>query len=163
VKKKKKIIKKPGLLVFSILISQLAGILGSLATMSAIPSWYAALNKPSFNPPNWIFGPVWTTLYTLMGIALYLIWIKNGKKKKHNSLIAFFLTHLVFNTLWSLIFFGLKNIGLALIIILFLWSMIFYLIKAFYPIDKRASYLLIPYLAWVSFATLLNFSLMVLN
>ena len=156
-------IKKPALLVFSILISQLAGIIGSLTTMPAITGWYASLNKPFFNPPNWIFGPVWITLYTLMGISLYLVWIKNGKKKKHSNIIAFFLTHLVFNSLWSIVFFGLKNISLALIIILILWTMIFTLIKKFKEINKSSAYLLFPYLAWVTFATLLNFAIWQLN
>ena len=156
-------IKEPALLIFSILISQLAGIIGSLATTPAIPEWYVHLNKPFFNPPNWIFGPVWITLYTLMGISLYLIWIKNGKKKKHNTIIAFFLTHLVFNSLWSIIFFGLKNLGLAFLLILILWAMIFTLINKFKEINKTAAYLLFPYLAWVSFATLLNFAIWQLN
>lgn len=156
-------IKKPALLVFSILISQLAGIIGSLTTMPAITGWYANLNKPFFNPPNWIFGPVWITLYTLMGISLYLVWIKNGKKKKHSNIIAFFLTHLVFNSLWSIVFFGLKNTSLALIIILILWTMIFTLIKKFKEINKSSAYLLFPYLAWVTFATLLNFAIWQLN
>ena len=156
-------IKKPALLIFSILLSQLAGIIGSLATTPAIPGWYAHLNKPFFNPPNWIFGPVWISLYTLMGISLYLIWIKNGKKKKYSNIIAFFLTHLVFNSLWSIIFFGMKNLGLAFLVILILWTMIFTLIKKFKKINKIAAYLLFPYLAWVSFATLLNFAIWQLN
>ena len=156
-------IKKPALLVFSILISQLAGIIGSLATTPAIPGWYAGLNKPFFNPPNWIFGPVWITLYTLMGISLYIIWIKNTKKKKHSNLIAFFFTHLVFNSLWSIVFFAMKNLALAFIVILILWTMIFTLIKKFKEINKLAAYLLVPYLAWVTFATLLNFAIWQLN
>jgi benzodiazapine receptor len=156
-------IKKPALLFFSILISQLAGFIGSFATASSVSTWYVTLNKPVFNPPSFVFAPVWLTLYTLMGISLYLIWRKGYKKKKVKKLVQFFLLHLVFNTLWSIVFFGLQNLLGALVVIIILWMMIAYLIKSFYQINKTASYLLIPYLLWVSFASLLNFSLWWLN
>lgn len=156
-------IKKPKLLFVSILASQLAGFIGAFATTPAIPGWYANLVKPFFNPPSWIFGPVWTLLYTLMGISLYLIWVKGYQKKKIKEGVWLFFAHLAFNTLWSLVFFGLKNVGLAFIVIVILWAMIAYLIKTFWKIDKRASYLLIPYLAWVSFASVLNFYIWILN
>ncbi|MCC6711064.1 MAG: tryptophan-rich sensory protein [Candidatus Pacebacteria bacterium] len=155
-------IKKPGLLIISILVTQLAGIIGSIATTQAIPTWYATLNKPFFNPPNLLFGPVWLTLYTLMGISLYLIW-----RQKQNKQTTFaknlFIIHLVINTLWSLVFFGLKNLGLAYLIIIFLWLMIVTLIKLFYPLNKKASFLLVPYLLWVTFASLLNYAIWRLN
>lgn len=156
-------IKRPLLLVFTILISQSAGLIGSVATSPSIPTWYASLAKPSFNPPNWLFGPVWIILYTLMGIALYLVWVKGYKKKNIKYAVNLFLIHLVVNSLWSIVFFGLHNLGLALVIIIGLWLMIAYLIKLFYKIDKWAAYLLFPYLLWVSFATLLNFSIWQLN
>ncbi len=155
-------IKKLNLLIISILLSQAAGGIGSIATASAIPNWYTTLNKPFFNPPNWLFGPVWLTLYTMMGIALYLIWRKKPTQKT-NFAKNLFLSHLVVNTLWSLVFFGLKNLGLALVVITALWLMIAWLIKLFCPIDKRASWLLLPYLLWVTFASLLNYAIWRLN
>lgn len=156
-------IKKPLLLVLSILLSQLAGAIGSFFTTSAISGWYVTLAKPSFNPPNWLFGPVWITLYTLMGIALYLVWRKGMNVQKVSFAVKLFLIHLVFNSLWSIVFFGMKNLSLAFGVIVILWSMIAYLIKLFSEIDKRASYLLIPYLLWVSFASALNFAIWQLN
>lgn len=143
-------------LLLSIIACLSAGLIGSLATFPAIPTWYAGLIKPPFSPPNWIFGPVWTTLYILMGIAMYLVW----KKKKSLTL---FLIHLVFNAGWSVVFFGLRSISGGMVVIIILWGFIIALIREFYRIDKRASYLLIPYLVWVSFAGILNFSLLILN
>lgn len=156
-------IKNIKLLFLTILLSQMAGVVGSVATVSAIPTWYADLVKPSFSPPNYLFGPVWITLYTLMGIAWYLVWIKGTKNKENKFAVKLFGAHLVINALWSLIFFGLKDLGLAFIVIVVLWIMIGYLIKIFYRIDKRAGQLLLPYWAWVSFASLLNFSIFWLN
>lgn len=150
-------------LVSSIVICFLAGGIGSVFTVSAIPTWYAYLNKPFFSPPNWIFGPVWTTLYILMGISLYLIWIKGFKTKKVRDAIVLFIIQLILNAIWSPVFFGYKNLLLAFVIIV---AMIFYVVKtilAFGKIDKKASYLLYPYLAWISFASILNFSVWFLN
>lgn len=144
------------LLVLSIGLCLGAGVLGSFFTFSAIPDWYAALNKPSFSPPNWIFGPVWTTLYIMMGISLYLVW-----QKKKVPLV--FWAQLFLNAIWSIIFFGMKNPGLALIDIIALWITIVLTIKSFSKISKPAGYLLIPYLLWVSFAAILNLSIVLLN
>ncbi len=105
-------IKKPLLLISSILLSQLAGFVGAIATTPAIPGWYAFLIKPSFNPPSWIFGPVWTTLYTLMGISLYIIWSKGYHKKNIKFAVNLFFLHLAINSIWSVTFFGLKNLAL---------------------------------------------------
>ena len=156
-------IKKPFLLIGSILLCQLAGIIGSVATTPAITTWYVYLNKPSFNPPNWIFGPVWVTLYTLMGVSLYLVWVKGLKNKTNAFAFKFFLLHLVFNSLWSIIFFGVKDVSFAFFVIAILWLMIIFLINLFWKIEKKASYLLLPYLAWVSFASILNFFIWQLN
>lgn len=156
-------------LIACIALCQSAGFLGTFFTLSAIPNWYLYLEKPFFSPPNWIFGPVWTTLYTMMGISLYLNWIKLSDKKftKQYSYIrlsiAIFLIHLIFNTAWSIIFFGMKDIFSALIVIIIIWGFIVWMIKRFYQTDKWASWLLVPYLAWVSFATLLNLNLWLLN
>ena len=146
-----------------ILLSQLAGIVGSFFTVSALADWYAFLNKPAFNPPDWIFGPVWVTLYTMMGLAAYLVWLKRDEQSIARPALIFFAVHLLFNSLWSIIFFGLQNLWLAFGEIMILWIMIAVLIKLFYRIDKRSAYLMLPYLLWVSFAMLLNFSLWQLN
>jgi len=148
-------------LLISLILPQLAGAIGSVFTVSAIPSWYANLNKPSFSPPNWLFGPVWLTLYLLMGIALYLNWIKKSKQAKFN--VRLFFVHLFFNAIWSPIFFGARNIFLALIIILTIWVLIILMIFNFWKINKVSSLLLIPYLLWVSFASLLNYFIWRLN
>jgi tryptophan-rich sensory protein len=149
-------------LVISIIICQLAGVLGSVFTMPAIPGWYVSLNKPSFGPPNWLFGPVWILLYTLMGISLYLVWSRKGSAGAKTALILFAI-QLGLNTLWSLIFFGLRLPSAAFLEILVLWLFILLTILKFFPISKVAAYLLILYLLWVSFASLLNFYIFRLN
>lgn len=154
-------VKNFPILIFSISICEGAGILGSLFTFSAIPTWYATLNKPSFSPPNWVFGPVWTILYFMMGISLYLIWISKSKQKQ-NAFILFFI-QLGLNTLWSIVFFGLKNPTFAFIDIIALWIAIILTIQSFYKINKFAGYLLIPYFVWVSFASILNLFIVILN
>lgn len=143
-------------LIFSIGICLGAGILGSVFTFSSIPTWYATLNKPSFSPPNWIFAPVWTILYILMGISLYRVWT-------NKKVPTVFWVQLILNALWSIIFFGMRNPTLALVDIVVLWIAIVLTIKAFSKIDKLAGQLLIPYLAWVSFASILNLSIVLLN
>ncbi|MFA6307736.1 MAG: TspO/MBR family protein [Patescibacteria group bacterium] len=147
----------------AILMSLAAGAIGSAFTFTGIDSWYQYLNKPSFNPPSWIFGPVWTTLYILMGIALYLIWQEGLKKAFVKNSFILFVVNLVLNSLWSIAFFGLQNPALAFLVIVLLWVSILVLIIRFYRINKLASYLLIPYLLWVSFASVLNFSIWQLN
>ena len=147
----------------SILICLLAGGLGTIFTISSIPTWYAHLNKPFFSPPNYLFAPVWTTLYILMGISLYLIWKKGIKTKKIHEAIYIFGIQLVLNAIWSPIFFGAKNIFLALAVIILMWIYILKTIVSFSKINKLVSYLLYPYIAWVSFATILNFSVWILN
>lgn len=147
----------------SIFVCLLAGFLGSLFTTPQINGWYASLNKPEFNPPNSIFGPVWTTLFILMGIALFLVWIKFKKNKTAKAAFVFFMVHLVVNIMWSVVFFGAQNPGLAMIVIIALWLMIAMLLVQFYKINKYAGYLLIPYLLWVSFASVLNYNIWQLN
>ena len=148
--------------ILSISICLFFGFLGSFFTSSSINDWYVSIKKPSFNPPNWIFGPVWTFLYVLMGISLYTIINRRFDKKVKSGIITFGI-QLTLNFFWSIIFFGLKNILLAFIEIVVLWFFIIVTILKFWRIDKRASYLLIPYLTWVSFAAVLNFSIYLLN
>ncbi|MBU2589441.1 MAG: tryptophan-rich sensory protein [Nanoarchaeota archaeon] len=146
-------------LILALLLPQLAGFIGSLFTTPKISSWYATIIKPSFNPPNWIFGPVWVFLFILMGIALYLIWIKKDNKLA----LTFFSIQLGLNILWSILFFGLQSPLLALIEIFILEIFILLTIKEFYKISKKAAYILIPYISWVSFAIILNFAIVILN
>ena len=143
--------------ILCILITEGAGIFGSIATMSSVKSWYLTdLIKPSFNPPSWLFGPVWTTLFFLMGIALYLVWTK-----KNN--LFWFWVQLILNILWSFLFFGLHSPLLAFYEIVFLWIAILITIIKFWSYDRRSGILLIPYLLWVTFASFLNFSIARLN
>lgn len=140
------------------------GYLSSFITRSAIANWYSTLEKPFFNPPNWLFAPVWTSLYILMGIALGIVWSKYQKNNAEvKNALQVFVFQLLLNALWSLLFFGLKNPLLAFIEIILLWLVIYETIKSFRKIDGLASKLLIPYLAWVSFASILNGSIWYLN
>ena len=149
--------------IISIILCELVGILGAPFIIAAIPSWYATLLKPSFSPPNWVFGPIWTVLYFLMGVSFYLIWKLNWKKEKIKTAGMFFLIQLVFNFLWSFLFFGLRSSLLGLIDILALLGFIVITMRKFYPLSKLAFYLLVPYLLWVSFATVLNAWIFILN
>lgn len=152
-----------GRLLLCILICELAGIIGSVFTVTAIPTWYAGLVKPALNPPGWVFGPVWTLLYALMGIAAFLVWKRGWKRKEVKVALGVFGAQLVANALWSIIFFAGHNPFYALIDIVLMWVLIVATIFVFYRISKPAAYLLVPYLAWVSFATYLNYMIYVLN
>jgi benzodiazapine receptor len=149
--------------LLSIIICELVGIFGSVATTPAIPGWYASLKKPSFNPPNWVFGPVWTLLYALMGISAYLVWNRGWEKKEVRIALVIFGIQLILNTLWSFIFFKFQSPGWALVEIIVLWLAILVTVLNFMKISKPAGWLLVPYLLWVSFAAFLNFSIFRLN
>jgi translocator protein len=150
-------------LIASILIPQLAGLLGSLFTVSSVRTWYPTLNKPVFTPPSWLFAPVWTLLFLLMGIALYLVWQKGLEAPGVKKALIFFSAQLILNTLWSVLFFGFKSPLLGLLDIIPLVILIILTIISFKKINPTAGYLLIPYLLWTSFATILNLSLLILN
>ena len=147
-------------LIGAIILCELAGIIGSLFTIKNIPTWYAALNKPSFNPPNYLFGPVWTALYIMMGISLFLIW-ESGKETKKAQVL--FYVQLVLNAAWTMIFFGLRSPFWGFVEIIALWIMIIVCIVESGKISKAAAYLLVPYLLWVSFASVLTFSVWRMN
>lgn len=171
--------------VLALLASFSAGALGSYFTTPSIPAWYATLAKPSFAPPNSVFGPVWTALYLMIGISLYLVWSKNWKVHHHVwtkhkawnpwserlwsgdlrafNTISIFWLHYALNIFWSVAFFTLRSPGLAFFVILGLWISIVYVIVNFYRISKPAAYLLLPYLLWVTFAACLNYSIWILN
>jgi tryptophan-rich sensory protein len=146
-----------------IIVSEFAGVLGALATTSAIPTWYAALSKPAWTPPNWIFGPVWTVLYAVMGIAAARVWIRHRQTSAGKRSLALFGAQLAMNAEWPVLFFGLHAVGAALVAILILWAAILALILWWWRLERPSSLLLIPYLAWVSYATALNAAIWRLN
>ena len=149
--------------IVSILIAQLAGVVGSFFTMPSVAGWYQTINKPSWNPPGWLFGPVWISLYTLMGIAAYLVWQKRDLGQAVKSALIVYGIQLALNSLWSILFFGLKNPGLALAEILVLLAMIVVTMILFYKIRPVTLWLLLPYVLWVSFASFLNYTIWSLN
>lgn len=147
----------------SIALCLLIGFLSGISTSDNISGWYSTLQKPSFNPPNWIFGPVWTFLYILMGIAAGNVWKSESPQNQKKRALFIFGIQLAVNGLWSILFFGMPNPLIACIDIIVLLILIVLTIRLFKPINKTASWLLYPYLAWVSFATVLNISIVVLN
>ncbi len=146
-------------LVACILICQIAGVIGSLFTTPSIATWYEQIQKPDIRPPNWAFGPVWITLYTLMGISLY--WVLD--KKNINIPLILFSIQLVLNAIWSIIFFGLQNPFYAFIEIIILWIMILLTIISFYRVSRKAGLILLPYIIWVTAAMILNYYIWILN
>jgi benzodiazapine receptor len=149
-------------LLVSLLLTLGVGTFSGIYTASAIPDWYASLNRPSFNPPNWVFGPVWTILYILLGITFFQIW-NLAPSQERNLAITVFLIQLLFNFCWSFIFFYFRMIGLALIDIIILWCSIIIMLLLIYKIKPLAAYLNIPYLIWVTFALALNLAYYLLN
>lgn len=155
--------KKAIKLIIAIIICELAGVIGSFFTAPAIKGWYVNLARPEFAPPNWVFAPVWTTLFALMGIALFLIWKKGLNRHEVKIALAIFFVQLILNILWSIIFFGFQSPFGAVIEIVILWLAILATIIAFHRISKAAAWLLVPYILWVSFAGFLNYSIWQLN
>lgn len=150
-------------LVVSVVACQCAGIIGSVFTTPAIPNWYAALQKPAFTPPNWLFAPAWITLYLLMGIAAFLVWRFGLGERRVKVALVIFLVQLILNALWSVAFFGMQSPLYGFIVIVVLWLMILLTILKFARISAVATWLLVPYILWVSFASALNISIWVLN
>ena len=150
-------------LAVSVIICIIPGFVGSMINMKAIPAWYAFIEKPSFAPPNWVFAPVWTALYIVMGVALFLVWRSGAGRPGFRGAMLAFAVQLVLNAVWTPVFFGLRSPLGALFVIAFMWISILITILRFFPFSRTAGVLLIPYLAWVSFATVLNFSFYLLN
>jgi tryptophan-rich sensory protein len=150
-------------LTLAVAICEIAGAIGSLFTAPAIQTWYAGLKKPVLAPPNWVFAPVWITLYLLMGISLFIVWNAGLGKTTVRKSIAIFSIQLVLNVLWSYLFFGLRSPLLGLAGIMAMWFMIVLTVVSFSRISKTAALVLIPYLIWVSFASYLNYSILTLN
>lgn len=150
-------------LVVSIVLCELIGSIGSIFTAPSIPNWYASLTKPWFTPPNWVFAPVWITLFLLMGIALYLVWNKGLEKKEVKLAVSVFGVQFILNVLWSLLFFGLQSPFYAFIEIIILWIVILVTIIKFYQISRPAAVILLPYIIWVTIAASLNYYVWILN
>ncbi|NND31686.1 MAG: tryptophan-rich sensory protein [Saprospiraceae bacterium] len=150
-------------IAISVVTCLLIGFLGSLSTFEALSSWYPALVKPAFNPPSWIFSPVWTTLYIMMGLAAALVWHEGWQKRVVRNALMLFLAQLLCNGLWSVVFFGMQSPGGAVFVIIILLLLIIFTIIRFFQLRKLAGYLMLPYILWVSFATVLNISIYLLN
>jgi benzodiazapine receptor len=149
--------------IASIFVCQLAGMIGGVATSASVQTWYVTLNKPFFTPPNWLFAPVWLTLYTLMGISLFLIWRQGVHDRPVQIALALFGVQLLLNAFWSIAFFGLRSPLAGLLVILMLWIAIAATIVKFLPLSKPAGLLLIPYILWVTIAAALNLAIVLLN
>jgi len=150
-------------LLISIVACQCAGLIGSAFTTPAIPTWYAALEKPPFTPPNWLFAPAWITLYLLMGISASIVWQKGVDTPRVRTALIIFLIQLILNALWSVVFFGLESPLYGVIVIAVLWIAIVSTIVKFFRISTLAGALLLPYIGWVTFAAALNVSVFMLN
>jgi benzodiazapine receptor len=150
-------------LLASLAVVLVAGGIGSLATTKAIPTWYKGLAKPSFNPPDWLFGPAWTLLYLLMAVAAFLVWKQGFGTPGVKLALAVFLAQLVLNSLWSILFFGLRSPLAGLVDIVVLWLAILATTVLFFRVSVSAGVLLLPYIAWVTFAALLNAAVYCLN
>jgi len=150
-------------LALSIIICQLAGVVGSFFTTPAIPNWYSAIAKPFFTPPNWLFAPVWISLYFLMGISLFLVWRRKKEDSRVGQALLIFFVQLVLNAFWSISFFGFRSPLMGFINIVFLWLAILWTMQKFLKISNLSGLLMLPYFLWVSFAAVLNFAILILN
>lgn len=150
-------------LIIAVAIPLIVGGLSGFFTVTGVESWFQTINKPTWNPPNWIFGPVWTTLYIMMGVALFLVWKAERSDILKKTAIILFSTQLVLNFFWSFIFFNQHQMGWALVEIIALWIFILLTIFAFANVSKLAAWLLVPYISWVSFAAILNYTLWKMN
>ncbi len=146
--------------IVAVVVCEMAGVVGSVFTVSAIPTWYAALQKPWFSPPNWLFAPVWLTLYFLMGVTLYLLW---DNRQRAKAALGIFALQLVLNVLWSVVFFGAQQLFYGFVIIAALWIAIVATIALSYRVSRGAAAALLPYIVWVTIASALNYYVWVLN
>ena len=149
--------------IIAIISPVAVGAISGFFTATEIPVWYQTINKPGWNPPSWVFGPVWTTLYLMMGIALFLVWKSEADPIIKKTAIALFISQLILNFFWSFIFFNQHQVGWALVEIIGMWIFILLTIFAFAQVNKTAAWLLVPYISWVSFATILNYTIWKLN
>lgn len=150
-------------LIIAVTVPVAVGAASGFFTVTGADSWYKTIQKPSWNPPNWIFGPVWTTLYVMMGIGLFLVWKTDTGRKLKRAAVLLFSVQLVLNFFWSFIFFNQQQIGWALVEIILLWVFILLTIFSFSKVSRPAAWLMVPYISWVSFATILNYTIWRLN
>lgn len=152
-------------LALAILLCEAVGASGGVFTAMGLESWYPSLTKPALSPPNWVFGPVWTTLFALMGVAVWLVWrgIEGDQADAARRALWVFAGHFVLNLTWSAVFFGARSLSGGLVVLVLLWVSIIATMWAFARVDRWASLLLVPYLVWVGFAGYLNFAIWVLN
>ncbi|ULQ56903.1 tryptophan-rich sensory protein [Flavihumibacter rivuli] len=150
-------------LLLSVLVPLIVGATAGYFTSTSVKTWYTTLEKPWFNPPNWLFGPVWTSLYIMMGIACWLVWSSNAGQELKRKALLLFGVQLMANFLWSFIFFYFHQVGLAFMEIIILWLLILLCIFSFARVDKRAAWLMVPYISWVTFAAILNGTIWMLN
>jgi len=150
-------------LVTSIAVCIVAGGIGSIFTLKSIHTWYVTIEKPAFTPPDSVFGPVWTILYVLMGIAAFLVWRKGSKRRGVIIALVMFLAQLILNVLWSVVFFGLRSPHYGVLVIIALWTMILLSLIMFFKISRTSGLFMLPYLLWVSFAAILNVSIWALQ
>jgi tryptophan-rich sensory protein len=162
-KMKSKRLRDVFLFISSIAVCQLAGFIGSVFTAPNINTWYAGLRKPFFTPPDWVFAPVWTALYTMMGVSLFLIWRKGLRDNNIREAFIMFMVQLILNTGWSIVFFGTHSILGGFLVIAVMCMAILFTTVLFYAISPAASILLLPYLLWVSFASVLNLAFLLKN
>jgi tryptophan-rich sensory protein len=156
-------VQNPVALVAAILSCIILGSLGGIVTRTGPDTWYALLEKPAFSPPGWLFGPVWTLLFILMGISLWMVWKEGIEKRDVRIALGVFAVQFIFNIAWSFLFFGMQSPFLGLVDILILWILILATIVCFFQVQKTAAFLLIPYILWVSFASFLNYTIFILN
>ena len=149
--------------ITSIGICLAAGAIGAVFTAGSITTWYAELVKPPFTPPDWIFAPVWTTLYVLMGLSVFLVWLEGFENNEVKAGLGLFAFQLILNVLWSFVFFDQGSILGGLIVILALWFILLFTVLNFFRVSALAGWVLVPYLAWVSFASILNLAFLILN
>lgn len=149
--------------IIAIALPLMVGATSGFFTVTGVESWYQTIQKPSWNPPNWIFGPVWTTLYIMMGVALFLVWKEDTSEELKKIAFTLFAVQLILNFFWSFIFFNQQQPGWALVEIIAMWVFILLTIFAFAQVNKTAAWLLVPYISWVSFATILNYTIWQLN
>ncbi|AXG08156.1 tryptophan-rich sensory protein [Haloplanus rubicundus] len=153
-------------LVLAVLAVELVGAAGAVFTAQGLASWYGTLQRPALAPPNWVFGPVWTTLFALMGVAVWLVWRRLDSprtERRARVALAVFAVHFLANLGWSAAFFGLRSVDFGLAVILVLLALIALTIRTFDWVDRRAALLLVPYLLWTAFAAYLNYRFWVLN
>jgi tryptophan-rich sensory protein len=152
-----------GLAALFVVGCELVGIVGALTTTTGEGSWYQGLEKPPFNPPGWVFGPVWTVLYALMGLAAFRVWREGTGRRDVRVALGLFAAQLVLNGIWTPVFFGAESIVGGAVIIVALLVLLAFTVRAFFRVSRAAGWLLVPYLLWVAFATALNLSIWVLN